>query len=418
MVSFTIQSIVMQYPSQFEEYLELSGGADAVSATASLPVGAGVCLLCGREGEPILLLFGAQLRAMVRRRLLEAAPGEKNRRADLKSITTGIWYRRCWSAFETQWAYYQIAREIYPDRLPEFFPRLSAWFLQIRMEDRYPGFRVTENYAPKNGLHWGPFSSKQAAGDCLEILEELFSLCRCLERLSRSPQEEPCSYGQIRRCRSVCTGRVAMEEYRRVLEQAIAFLDRPTEESVRGMRQRMKNLAVELRFEEAQRLKGHIKLAERMDSDLTRWVGRMDSFYLFSFQGGPPMSVEGKRRRQPGATGFLIGPGWVKSFAPAVLPELERRCGEMLEAYRRERNALAESFSEAEAAVLGWTSNYLYRNQREQGFFVRVESVPDAGELAKGVRNYFSNQRVKSKKPRLDTASLTEDIGLAEPETT
>ncbi|MCP4708650.1 MAG: hypothetical protein GY869_08505, partial [Planctomycetes bacterium] len=92
----------MKNQELFDGCLVISPQADLNNATGDMPATAGVCLLSNTKNQPILLLFGANLRTLVRSRLQQNDLTEKTRRTPLRPIVERIWFRKTYSVFETQ----------------------------------------------------------------------------------------------------------------------------------------------------------------------------------------------------------------------------------------------------------------------------------------------------------------------------
>ncbi|KPK73299.1 MAG: hypothetical protein AMJ79_15170, partial [Phycisphaerae bacterium SM23_30] len=83
----------------FDGCLLIPPEADLASATAEMPTTGGVCLFTTGDNQPVLLLYGGNLRSQVRRRLQDDPGGERMRRVRLRPVVERIWFRRAYSAF-------------------------------------------------------------------------------------------------------------------------------------------------------------------------------------------------------------------------------------------------------------------------------------------------------------------------------
>ncbi|MCF7957337.1 MAG: hypothetical protein K9M57_02680 [Phycisphaerae bacterium] len=436
----------MMYDELFEGGVEILPGCDLGEVTRALPGGPGVCLLGAADDRPVLLLFGANVRLLVRRRLAEDQAGAKSKRTALRPIVRKIWYRRCYSPFETKYHYFQIARAVYPDRFGEFFPRLDVWFLRVAPGDAYPCFSKVRRVEADGGRYWGPFFTGKSVDGYLEILQSVFKLCRCPQILAQAPHGKGCSYAQMGQCVPVCDGTVSAKQYKAVIGEVMGVLDGGWQLAVERMRHVMQSHSAALEFEKAQGVHRQMKEMEKLGGHAYRWVGAMEKFSVLAFERGPMVKVEPdensaaagevnnkkeagetndqteagegqetervgkvKKRREATVIPFVIGPGWVVQVEPMRLAGAVEGCRGVLDHLNLawlQTGAL--SLDEEQEQLLAWVTHLLYKDKRKDGLFIRDDGDLTAERVAGQVVDYFDQpERVKeSGKLQLDAYSL------------
>lgn len=122
--------------------------------------------------------------------------------------------------------------------------------------------RIDDDGASYIGPYISGFSVKQAVEETLKI----FKLPRCSKKF---PQEygksRPCLNGFMGLCCSPCAGRITQQEYVKTVEDAVAFLKGGSKASVREMTAEMNELAEEMKFEEAAKLRDRIRAIKNLD---------------------------------------------------------------------------------------------------------------------------------------------------------
>ena len=388
-MSYTID---MSFQELFDGCLLVSPETDLASAAKNLPTCPGVCLFTTNDDKPILLLYSANLRGQVHRRLTEEDADIKTRRTRLRPIVRRAWFRRCYSAFETRLMYYRIARTAYPDNHEEFFPRLEVWFVHINPEADYPFFASTKQFKADSGKYWGPFADGKSAARCVEILQDVFELCRRPEVLINAPDAAACSYAQMNRCSAVCNGTVSKTQYHKIIDLAVDFLNSSPQTALDTMQKQMRKLSDDLRFEQAQRLKEKIERLKTLLSPAYRWVAPLKDFLVLTFQPGPPVKLPGQRAGQHQINCFLIGPGWVdqiESFPPTDTLE---GCRVLLDhinlASLQDRSS---RYKQPHKGLFAWTAHLLYQNKTQnRGLYLRFDENLTADDLAQKVTDHFS----------------------------
>ncbi|WP_203569188.1 DEDD exonuclease domain-containing protein [Aestuariimicrobium ganziense] len=132
-----------------------------------------------------------------------------------------------------------------------------------RRQDRVLWVRLTREPFPRlsivrqvsgDALHWGPFSSRQAAEQGCLALYDTFPIRQCTKRLSASRPSGACALGEMGRCPAPCELGPAVEEYSTVVEQLRHALENDVRPVVRAVGGRLSRLATQHRFEEAAEL--------------------------------------------------------------------------------------------------------------------------------------------------------------------
>ena len=385
----------------FDGAVELSDTAESFrNSTLSLPAGCGVALLADQADQPILLLAGARLRGLVRRRLEEARPELKTRSTRLGPIVRRVFYVRCYSKLESHLRYLDIARAVWDRRYAELFDkRLTCHLICIESGRRYPFFRHTNSLSNDSLRYWGPFLGYKSTKRFLEAVQDIFSLCRRPERLTGALRAGACSYAQIHRCSSACDGSVSSQQYGLQIARAIEFLDGSAAVRAELLALRMKQLSTEQRYEQAQRLKDLLTAMRDGKEPFDRDVVPLERLWSLSLQPGRPRAITGKR---PATTisPFIIGPGRVIQSEPFMPAEAEEACSALLDRLRPDRLERLLRCQKPDSELLAWSADFLYRNKRDNGLYFRYDDLQAiSGEsLAELVVGHFGKHNASDKK--------------------
>ncbi len=229
-------------------------GVEAVrQALEHLPRAPGVYLMRDRQGRVIYVGKAKDLRARVgsyARR--EAAP---------------TWYRHKVEAMVARVARVEFvltasekeALLLESTLIKEHRPRYNV---DLRDDKSYPYFRLSLQHPfPRLSLvrrpdlddgaaYFGPFDHVGAARKTLRLLQRVFPLRRCSDRVLAS-RRRPCLDHEMGRCLAPCAGGVSPEDYARVVAQARRFLEGRGREVARELEEQMRRAAAAERFEEA-----------------------------------------------------------------------------------------------------------------------------------------------------------------------
>lgn len=118
----------------------------------------------------------------------------------------------------------------------------------------------------RKGDYFGPFASAGAVNRTINMLERAFLLRSCSDSVYES-RTRPCLLHQIKRCSAPCTGEIALEDYSKLVDEAVHFL-RGESQNVRRMFQKlMEEAASELEYERAARYRDRLAALAHVTAD-------------------------------------------------------------------------------------------------------------------------------------------------------
>ena len=118
----------------------------------------------------------------------------------------------------------------------------------------------------RKGDYFGPFASAGAVNRTINMLERAFLLRSCSDSVYES-RTRPCLLYQIKRCSAPCTGEISLDDYGRLVDEAVRFL-RGESQHVRRMYQGlMEDAATKLEFERAAKLRDRLAALAHVTAD-------------------------------------------------------------------------------------------------------------------------------------------------------
>ena len=118
----------------------------------------------------------------------------------------------------------------------------------------------------RKGDYFGPFASAGAVTRAINMLQRAFLLRTCSDSYYEN-RTRPCLLHQIKRCAAPCTGEIAMDDYNKLVDEAVRFL-RGESQSVREMYQTlMTDAADKLEFEEAAKYRNRLWALAHVTAD-------------------------------------------------------------------------------------------------------------------------------------------------------
>ena len=150
----------------------------------------------------------------------------------------------------------------------------------LKDDKTYPSICVQNEYFPRifktrkiirNGSsYYGPYSHMPSMNAVLDIIKHLYPLRTCNLNLSpeniRAGKFSVCLEYHIKNCAGPCIGLQSQEEYLRNIGEIKEILKGNTQDISRMLFQQMQELATEMKFEEAQKIKEKYTLIENYRS--------------------------------------------------------------------------------------------------------------------------------------------------------
>lgn len=150
----------------------------------------------------------------------------------------------------------------------------------LKDDKTYPSICVQNEYFPRvfkvrkvirNGSsYYGPYSHIPSMYAVLDLIKHLYPLRTCNLNLSpeniRAGKFNVCLEYHIKNCAGPCIGKQSLEEYQKNIAEIKEILKGNTQEVERMLFQQMQELAAEMKFEEAQKIKEKYLLLENYRS--------------------------------------------------------------------------------------------------------------------------------------------------------
>ncbi|MGA0877842.1 MAG: DEDD exonuclease domain-containing protein [Ilumatobacteraceae bacterium] len=131
-------------------------------------------------------------------------------------------------------------------------------YVRLTLHEEWPRLVVSKNPSSSRGdgdLYIGPLSSRSAARQAIEAIESVVPLRRCTVRLGRryvAPTDAPvCSAAQLGVAYCPCSGTADPDQYRSVVQFVAGALANDPAPLLALLHDKIRNLAVAQRFEEA-----------------------------------------------------------------------------------------------------------------------------------------------------------------------
>lgn len=131
-------------------------------------------------------------------------------------------------------------------------------FLRLSVDDAYPRIELATTIADDGAEYFGPFRTFGTARMALDLIEHLFQLRKCEDKLRPAATFSPCFYYDVKRCGAPCALVQTREEYLEEVERVRKFLAAGEDNIVQEVEAKMRESAARLEFEEAAFLRDRV----------------------------------------------------------------------------------------------------------------------------------------------------------------
>ncbi len=350
---------------------------------AALPPDSAVCLIESKESSAQPLFIRTQ---DLRRRLqrLLGPPDAASKRLNLRDFAKGVRYRLTPSPFEQTFAYYQNAKELFPDRYRDMLRMRPPAVLKVNLRNAYPRCYTTRKISidshgdPSGGVYFGPFPSRKAADAFAERVLDLFKVRRCQIKIRRDPSFPGCIYSEMKMCLAPCFAGCTKEDYDVEVENLVQFLDTGGGSLRNSLERERESASEQLDFERAAALHKKIEKLDdalRGSPELPRRIQDLNAVILQRNAEEQTISVYAVRG------GWLAEPTFVRFNEIAGQP----RSAEHI--FREYLEAPATQSSESSSSIIAPNKNivsehlwllarWYYSNPREGEIFFREKDWP------------------------------------------
>ena len=136
-------------------------------------------------------------------------------------------------------------------------------FLKIDLSEEFPRVYITRQVSDDGARYFGPFATAGSVRQTMDLVKKLFPYRSCTKVITGT-DPRPCLEYFIHRCVAPCSGYASREEYERVIQQVILFMEGNTEAVTQELAKKMEESSEGLEFERAAVLRDQIRSIEKV----------------------------------------------------------------------------------------------------------------------------------------------------------
>jgi excinuclease ABC subunit C len=137
-------------------------------------------------------------------------------------------------------------------------------YLCVTLSEPFPRVLVVRRVKKDGNRYYGPFADSSALRESLRVIRKVFRIRSCNKKLIGGESDRPCLNLHLGQCNAPCAGKIGAEEYGRLVEDAMLFLEGHQESVLSRFHEEMERAADELDFEHAARVRDQIEAVKKI----------------------------------------------------------------------------------------------------------------------------------------------------------
>jgi excinuclease ABC subunit C len=224
-------------------------GASVIGRYAkTAPAGPGVYRMIDPAGE--VLYVGKARHLKKRVQSYARGQGRNNRIARMVADTAAMEFVTTATEIEALLFEANLIKRLKPRFNVVLRDDKSFPFILIARDHAVPQILKHRGARSRKGDYFGPFASAGAVGRTINTLQRAFLLRSCSDAYFES-RLRPCLLYQIKRCSAPCTGEISVEDYGKLVDEALAFLTGESDEVKRRLHALMDEASLKQDYERA-----------------------------------------------------------------------------------------------------------------------------------------------------------------------
>jgi excinuclease ABC subunit C len=180
-------------------------------------------------------------------------------------------------------------------------------YVKVTVNEDFPRVLMVRKVLKDGAKYYGPITDSYAVKETIEMINRMWPIRKCRKILPRDiGKERHCLNYHIGQCLAPCDGLISKEEYKKIVDEVIEFLDGKSSDIIKRLKEKMNAAAENLEYEKAAQYRDKIKsimsIEERQkmsntglnDSDVIALSRALDDalIQVFFIRGGKMLGRE------------------------------------------------------------------------------------------------------------------------------
>ena len=155
-------------------------------------------------------------------------------------------------------------------------------YIKVDLNADFPKFVSTRKLQKDKYKYFGPIT-QGGAKSFLEILGSVFPTVQCNNNFAKLPKNfRPCLNYHIGKCPAPCIGKISKEEYRKIVNRAVAFLSGDDSEVRDVLQAKMMQASEKMQYEQALTYKRYLQLIDKISQQRIVVLNKFVDYDMFA----------------------------------------------------------------------------------------------------------------------------------------
>ena len=155
-------------------------------------------------------------------------------------------------------------------------------YIKVNLSADFPKFVSTRKLAKDKYKYFGPIT-QGGAKSFLEILGSVFPTVQCNNNFNKLPKNfRPCLNYHIGKCCAPCIGKISKEDYRKIVNRAVAFLSGDDSEVREVLQEKMMQASEKMQYEQALTYKRYLQLIDKISQQRIVVLNKFVDYDMFA----------------------------------------------------------------------------------------------------------------------------------------
>lgn len=155
-------------------------------------------------------------------------------------------------------------------------------YIKVNLSADFPKFIPTRKLAKDKYKYFGPIT-QGGIKSFMDILSAVFPTITCNYNFDKLPRNfRPCLNYHIGKCVAPCAGKISKEDYRKIVNRAIAFLSGDDEEVRKVLTERMQAASDKMQYEQALTYKRFLELVDKISQQRIVVLNKFVDYDMFA----------------------------------------------------------------------------------------------------------------------------------------
>lgn len=156
-------------------------------------------------------------------------------------------------------------------------------YIRIDKNELFPEVRVVRKVKADGAQYFGPYVTGLRVGEILSIIKSVFPIRQCRINFEKTRRKNRmCLFGDMGKCKGPCVGNITNQEYLKIIDDVIDFLEGKNQKVKRLLTEKMDSSAEAMDFEQAIVYRDQLEMINKSEKYILSNLAKDENFDCFA----------------------------------------------------------------------------------------------------------------------------------------